>query len=103
MLVPRLQGMMAHAVASSTTVTATLRSRAGEQSCVVCQEAFEDGASLCQLPCQHLFHSDCVTSWLKLRNNCPVCRWQLPTADKEYEARRAANGTSDAQFSSWYG
>ena len=88
---------------SSAPATATLRSRTSVQSCVVCQEAFDAGASVCQLPCQHLFHADCVLSWLKLRNNCPVCRWELPTADKDYEARRAAAGVSEASFASWYG
>jgi hypothetical protein len=111
----RLQGHLppaptaatAHGSTSSGSDTAactiTLRQRPTVQSCVVCQEAFETGCSITQLPCQHLFHSPCVTTWLKVRNSCPVCRWELPTGDKAYDERRASSGTTEASFSSWYG
>ena len=27
-----------------------------------------------QLPCGYSFHDECVKSWLKKRNTCPMCR-----------------------------
>jgi hypothetical protein len=59
-----------------------------EQDCSVCCDGFEVGSSRCTLPCTHGFHKDCITTWLKQANTCPVCRWELETDDPEYEKER---------------
>jgi E3 ubiquitin-protein ligase synoviolin len=37
-----------------------------------------------QLPCSHVFHSECLRVWLSKQHTCPTCRAKLPTrADRE--------------------
>lgn len=39
-----------------------------------------------ELPgCKHSFHSECLLKWLERTSNCPLCRFELPTDDAQYE------------------
>ncbi|CAK4758291.1 unnamed protein product [Aphanomyces euteiches] len=56
--------------------------------CAVCKDTFELKEQALRLPCSHDFHSDCILPWLKQHNSCPVCRFELPTDDPDYESSR---------------
>ena len=56
--------------------------------CAVCKEIFSLGNETTQLPCLHLYHAHCIVPWLSARNSCPLCRYELPTDDKDYEERK---------------
>lgn len=41
-------------------------------------DSFEAGCEVKELPCSHLYHSECILPWLQKNNTCPVCRSALP-------------------------
>ena len=32
-------------------------------------------------PCDHVFHSVCLEKWMKLKNECPYCKTNIPPID----------------------
>ncbi|XP_071965048.1 E3 ubiquitin-protein ligase RNF115-like isoform X2 [Antedon mediterranea] len=45
--------------------------------CAVCKEEYTEDEEVRKMPCEHLFHSDCIIPWLEMHNTCPVCRKSL--------------------------
>ncbi|CAF1929312.1 unnamed protein product [Brassica oleracea] len=54
----------------------------------ICKELFALGNETTQLPRLHLYHGQCIVPWLSARNSCPLCRFELPTDDKDYEEHK---------------
>ena len=57
-------------------------------TCNICLEGFTEGNVLRVLECNHEFHENCIITWLKQRNTCPVCRHELESNDPNYERRK---------------
>ncbi|PHT58868.1 E3 ubiquitin-protein ligase RING1-like [Capsicum baccatum] len=67
------------AIDALPTVRITQRHLNTDSQCSVCQDNFELGSEARQMPCKHLYHSDCIVPWLVRHNSCPVCRLELPS------------------------
>eukprot|EP01138_Halocafeteria_seosinensis_P006806 gb/GECG01006959.1/.p1 GENE.gb/GECG01006959.1/~~gb/GECG01006959.1/.p1 ORF type:complete len:217 (+),score=18.17 gb/GECG01006959.1/:1-651(+) len=80
--------------ASEAAIASLYRFEAGEnfirsnQECAICADDFREGQRVACLPCEHGFHEQCVDKWLRQKNTCPVCRYELPRAEPEQEAQQ---------------
>lgn len=61
------------------------RSRAYEKEkevtteCVICIDEFQSKEKVTQLKCNkmHIFHMDCLLSWIRKNQICPICRQEI--------------------------
>ncbi len=45
--------------------------------CSICLEEYRSDDRVAVLPCNHVFHLNCVRDWVGMHNNCPLCRREL--------------------------
>jgi len=51
--------------------------------CAICLELLLDTEQVRGLPCEHVFHEDCLVSWFRLdRFDCPLCKRAYYTPGK---------------------
>lgn len=72
-----------------TTAPHEMSSRGAEgcNVCAVCTDEFHSDDTVARMPCQHLFHDECISKWLGETNSCPLCRLALPVDPPEEHAR----------------
>ncbi|KAK9067760.1 hypothetical protein SSX86_011871 [Deinandra increscens subsp. villosa] len=64
--------------------------------CAVCKDPLTVGTVVNQLPCFHVYHPSCIKPWLSSRNTCPLCRFEFPTDDVDYENRKESSNRGPA-------
>ena len=41
--------------------------------CGICMDSFHETEKVKRLPCEHIFHIDCMNQWIQTNKNCPFC------------------------------
>ncbi|KAL3501984.1 hypothetical protein ACH5RR_036433 [Cinchona calisaya] len=54
-----------------------------DAECCICLSAYEDGAELHALPCNHHFHAPCIVKWLKMNATCPLCKYNIVKGNEQ--------------------
>ncbi|CAO3656735.1 unnamed protein product [Mucor hiemalis] len=69
-----------------------------ETDCAVCKDQFEPQEIVIELPCEHIFHDDCIKPWLKLNGTCPVCRHSvIPEEQREGQGNNDNNNGGNSE------
>ena len=46
--------------------------------CVICLDIFDINQKLTKIKkCGHVYHRDCISSWFKKKERCPICNYEL--------------------------
>lgn len=61
---------------------------AENDECTICLDKLSLGDPALRIPCGHLFHEACGRKCLESSNQCPLCRYELPTDDATFESAR---------------
>jgi hypothetical protein len=48
-----------------------------QKSCIICLAQYQLLDKVITLPCLHIFHSDCIRTWLDSRDDCPICKHKI--------------------------
>eukprot|EP00286_Rhodomonas_abbreviata_P018742 CAMPEP_0181301132 /NCGR_PEP_ID=MMETSP1101-20121128/7259_1 /TAXON_ID=46948 /ORGANISM="Rhodomonas abbreviata, Strain Caron Lab Isolate" /LENGTH=336 /DNA_ID=CAMNT_0023406413 /DNA_START=442 /DNA_END=1448 /DNA_ORIENTATION=+ len=71
-----------------------------DRTCIICREEMQHDHAK-KLPCDHVFHFDCLRSWLEENNTCPTCRTPVeadrPAADQQQQAAAAAAAAAERE------
>jgi Ring finger domain len=54
-----------------------------EPHCSICLCEYEEGDDMVKLPCGHLYHDECISSWTTNHVKCPLCNYDLETSARE--------------------
>lgn len=45
-----------------------------ESKCSICFKNIKKDSNIPVIKCSHVFHKKCLKKWIKINNNCPLCR-----------------------------
>eukprot|EP01084_Bolivina_argentea_P069577 126582_1 len=65
------------AVELAKEICVTTYSADSNMWCSICRGSIKRGCLVRTLQCTHSFCPDCINQWLKIKNRCPICRYNV--------------------------
>ncbi|NP_001155404.1 RING finger protein 181-like [Acyrthosiphon pisum] len=56
-----------------------------DEQCRICLSQYQLNDKALNMPCNHIFHENCLKTWLEKSNFCPLCKFELKTDNEMYE------------------
>ena len=70
-----------------------------EHTCCVCLDSIYAGnTNITRTSCGHVFHLSCLLKSLKVKNTCPMCRWELEDKRPNHQAPNVLTPVSAEQI-----
>jgi E3 ubiquitin-protein ligase BIG BROTHER-like protein len=69
------------------------KKRSELEDCAICCCVIVDNHLVKDLPCNHLYHAECLSKWLSKNTACPLCKFDIstllksPSSDKTIDAK----------------
>jgi hypothetical protein len=70
-----------------------------DENCTICFAPLLDGDRVGALPCDHIFHAECLKMWLQRRNVCPLCQTK-DVATPRFDRKDEHTSSTDVEGSS---
>ena len=48
-----------------------------QDECIICQDMFKVKEKIRKLPCEHIFHVNCIDKWFEEDKKCPCCKKEV--------------------------
>ncbi|KAJ9183903.1 hypothetical protein P3X46_007702 [Hevea brasiliensis] len=77
-----LPSNFAHQISESESLVDDMLTVVSDDVCSVCMEGFQSGVGGKRVPCGHVYHAGCISSWLSNCNSCPLCRCNISGGKK---------------------
>ena len=72
----------------------TVDSEMKDEICTICVSEYEVGDQITKTKCNHVFHTNCISEWVKYKTECPVCRKSIQTIDESIKDSKEYNTSS---------
>ena len=59
-------------------------------NCAICLDKISEDTEVTELPCEHIFCTECINPWLKNENNnCPLCKKSIEDNTPNFHSKKS--------------
>jgi len=76
-----------------------LSSEDSTKQCSICFEDYAENDEVVTLPCdsRHIFHDQCITEWLRMKDTCPLCKTAVTAQSLQQQRSGQAPNSAAAE------